>query len=296
MLSSCISKAESPGKSVNDLEHELPELDSVARMQDIQENLRRLERRDWWLWCAAVVVMLFLTLGIISLSAPGVVKDSDRYFQFNLNLAVRALVGLVLLFNIYTLFQQVLIKRLRKEMSSHVSQMAGLKIRAEEFHKLSTLDPLTGLYNRRLAEKRLAGEVSRSQRHGHPLTVLMFDLDGFKEVNDRFGHAAGDMILRAFADKLNTVIRVSDLAVRLGGDEFMVLLPECLPSQVQSLLARLGSIQLDFQGHAIPVNYSAGFAGYQAGESAQKLVERADQALYANKRARKTAQEVPLGR
>lgn len=281
---------------MNEIEHELPELDSVARMQTVQNNLRRLERRDWWLWCAAVVVMLVLTMGIISLSIPGVVKDSDRYFQFNLNLAVRGLVALVLLFNIYTLYQQVLIKRLRKEMSEHVAQMSGLKSRAEEFHKLSTLDPLTGLHNRRLAEKRLAGEVSRSQRHGRPLSVLMFDLDGFKEVNDRFGHAAGDLILRTFADKLNTVIRVSDLAVRLGGDEFMVLLPECQPQQVQSLLDRLGSIQLDFQGHAIPVKYSAGCAGYQAGETAQKLVERADLALYENKRARKSLQAVPVGR
>jgi diguanylate cyclase (GGDEF)-like protein len=296
LITSCIFKAESLGISMNDLERELPELDSVARMQDIQESLRRLERRDWWLWCAAVVVMLVLTLGIISLSVPGALKESDRSFQYNLNLAVRGLVGLVLLFNIYTLYQQVLIKRLRKEMSSHVAQMAGLKIRAEEFHKLSTLDPLTGLYNRRLAEKRLAGEVSRSQRHGHPLTVLMFDLDGFKEINDRFGHAAGDLLLRTFAEKLNAVIRVSDLAVRLGGDEFMVLLPECLPQQVQSLLDRLGSIQLDFQGHPIPVNYSAGCAGYQSGESAQQLVERADQALYQNKRARKTSQAVPVDR
>jgi two-component system cell cycle response regulator len=180
-------------------------------------------------------------------------------------------------------------------MSQHVAQMSGLKDRAEEFHKLSTLDPLTGLYNRRLAEKRLAGEVSRSRRHGHPLSVLMFDLDGFKEVNDHFGHAAGDLILKTFADKLNTVIRVSDLAVRLGGDEFMVLLPECQPQQVQSLLDRLGSIRLDFQGHEIPVKYSAGCAGYLPGESAEQLVERADQALYENKRARKSAEAVVVG-
>jgi diguanylate cyclase (GGDEF)-like protein len=282
---------------VDDLERELPELDSVARMQDIQDNLRRLERRDWWLWWAAVVVMLVLTLAVVSLSLPSLLRDSDRYFQLNLDLAVRGLVALVLLFNVYTIYQQVLIKRLRQEMSTHVGMMTRLKVRAEEFHKLATLDPLTGLHNRRLAEQRLAGEVSRSQRHGHPLTVMMFDLDGFKQINDRYGHAAGDLLLRTFADRLNKAIRVSDVAVRMGGDEFMVLLPECRPEQIQSVLDRLSSVVVDFQGKEIPITYSAGWTGYQTGETAEQMLERADQALYANKRAKKErGARVPVGR
>ncbi len=282
---------------MDDLERELPELDSVARMQDIQDNLRRLERRDWWLWWAAVVVMLVLTLAVVSLSLPSLLRDSDRYFQLNLDLAVRGLVALVLLFNVYTIYQQVLIKRLRQEMSTHVGMMTRLKVRAEEFHKLATLDPLTGLHNRRLAEQRLAGEVSRSQRHGHPLTVMMFDLDGFKQINDRYGHAAGDLLLRTFADRLNKAIRVSDVAVRMGGDEFMVLLPECRPEQIQSVLDRLSSVVVDFQGKEIPITYSAGWTGYQTGETAEQMLERADQALYANKRAKKErGARVPVGR
>lgn len=282
---------------MDDLERELPELDSVARMQDIQDNLRRLERRDWWLWWAAVVVMLVLTLAVVSLSLPSLLRDSDRYFQLNLDLAVRGLVALVLLFNVYTIYQQVLIKRLRQEMSTHVGMMTRLKVRAEEFHKLATLDPLTGLHNRRLAEQRLAGEVSRSQRHGHPLTVMMFDLDGFKQINDRYGHAAGDLLLRTFADRLNKAIRVSDVAVRMGGDEFMVLLPECRPEQIQSVLDRLSSIAVGFQGKEIPITYSAGWTGYQTGETAEQMLERADQALYANKRAKKErGARVPVGR
>src|SRR6266849_4441655 len=235
----------SPGETVNDLERELPELSSVTRMQEIQDSLRRLERRDWWLWWGAVLVMLLLTMAVVSLSIPGLFRESDPSFQMNLDLAVRGLVGLVLLFNIYTIFQQIQIKRLRHEMADHVEQMTRLKVRAEEFHKLATLDPLTGLYNRRLAEQRLAGEVSRSQRYGHPLTILAFDLNGFKQINDRYGHAVGDLVLREFAERLTRAIRASDLAVRMGGDEFLVLLPECLPQQVRSLLERLRNIEVE---------------------------------------------------
>jgi diguanylate cyclase (GGDEF)-like protein len=281
---------------VNDLERELPELHSVNRMQKIQDSLRRLERRDWWLWWAAVFVMLLLTLAVVSLSLPTIFRETDRYFQLNLSLAVRGLVGLVLLFNVYTVYQQVLIKRLRQEMAEHVEQMSNLKIRAEEFHKLATLDPLTGLYNRRLAERRLKGEVSRSQRYGHPLTVLVIDLNGFKQINDRYGHAAGDLVLRLFAERLNSAIRASDLAVRMGGDEFMVMLPECQPEQVQVLLERLRSITVEFHGETIPVTYAAGWVGYQPGETAEQMLERADQALYADKRAKKPPHSIPVTR
>lgn len=277
---------------MNDLERELPEINSVSRMRDVQASLQRLERRDWWLWWAAMTVILLLTAAVVSLSLPTLLKETDRFFQFNLNLAVRALVGLVLLFNVYTVYQQVLIKRLRYQMAEHVEMMARLKVRAEEFHKLATLDPLTGLYNRRLAEQRLVGEVSRSQRYGHPLTVLMLDLNGFKPINDRYGHAAGDTVLRAFAERLNSVIRASDLAVRMGGDEFMVILPECLPQQVQTLLDRLSGFEVEHHGEKIAVTCSAGWAGYRQGESPEQLLERADQALYAEKRATRSAHSV----
>src|SRR4029077_8634987 len=142
-------------------------------------------------------------------------------------------------------YQQMQIKRMRKEMAETVVKMASLQVSAEESYKLATLDPLTGLCNRRLAQQRLAGEVSRSQRYGHPLTVLMLDLNGFKQINDRYGHGTGDHVLRVFAERLSRVIRASDLAVRMGGDEFMVVLPECQPQQVEGLLERLGPVECE---------------------------------------------------
>ncbi len=270
---------------------------SESSLQQIHASLEKLERRDWWLWSLAIVVMLMLTLAVVSLTFPGVLKSEDPFFQYGLNQAVRGLVGLVLLFNTYTIYQQVMIKRLRRQLSQQLDAMGRLEIRAQEFHKQATIDALTGLANRRFGEQRLAAEAARSQRYGHPLTVLALDLNDFKQINDRYGHPAGDLVLKEFAALLKGAVRVSDLAVRMGGDEFLVLLPECPIEQVQNLLDRLRSLVVDHQGHKIPVKFSAGWVGYERGESPAQFLERADQTLYAEKRAGKArASEVPVPR
>ncbi len=265
----------------------LPEDTPESRLQGIQASLHKLERRDWWLWVLAVVVMLVLTVAVVSLSFPGLLKIEDPFFLFSLNQAVRGLVGLVLLFNSYTIYQQGMIKRLRRQLSGQVEAMINLRTRAEEFHKQATIDPLTGLYNRRFAELRLAAEAERSRRYGHPLTLLCIDLDDFKPINDRYGHPAGDQVLKEFALRLSGAIRVSDIAVRMGGDEFLALLPECPVNQVRVVLERLNSMEVGYQGQKIPVHFSAGWVGYERGETPEQFLARADQALYADKRAHK---------
>src|SRR5947209_9183568 len=121
------------------------------------------------------------------------------------------------------------------------------------------IDPLTGSYNRRFGEQRLTAEVARSARRGHSLTVLMLDLNDFKKINDTYGHAAGDQVLQDFASHLNNVIRGSDLAVRLGGDEFLVILPECSTEQLNIVLDRLHALETEWQGQKIRVDFSAGW-------------------------------------
>ncbi|MGH9864353.1 MAG: GGDEF domain-containing protein, partial [Candidatus Acidiferrales bacterium] len=243
----------------------------LREMENARKNLKRLERRDWWLWWSAMTVMLLLTLAVIVVSLPSLLRESDQVFQLNLNLAIHALVALVLLFNVYAVYQQWLIKRLRGQTAQHLELLSSLKMRAEEFHRLATRDPLTGLSNRRLGEERLTGEVSRSERYGHPLSVLMLDLNRFKRINDQHGHAAGDAALQAFANRLNKVIRTSDLAVRLGGDEFLVILPECPSGRIPSLLERLGSLEVEYHGKKIVVSSAAGWAGYVHGETPEQL-------------------------
>jgi len=129
--------------------------------------------------------------------------------------------------------------------------------------------------------------VARSERRGHPLTVLTLDLNNFKEINDTYGHPAGDQVLQEFASRLNKVIRGSDLAVRLGGDEFLVVLPECTLEQLKLVLERLSAFELDWQGQKIPVTFSAGWKDYEMGDRPEEMLARADEALYASKRATK---------
>lgn len=259
----------------------------MEEMQRVRASLARLERRDWWLWWAAVLVMMLLTMAVATMSLPALISDPNSFFQFHLEQAVRGLVGLVLLFNLYTIYQQVLIKRLRGQLASQIELMAGLRLRANEYHKLAMVDPLTGLYNRRFAELRLTAEVDRSKRYGHPLTVVVIDLNDFKQINDRLGHLAGDLVLREFGLRLSRSIRVSDLAVRMGGDEFLVILPECPAEQIPALLTRLENLEVNYRGSNIPVRFSAGVAGFDAHGTPEQMLERADQALYAQKSEKK---------
>ena len=256
--------------------------------------MSKLERRDWWLWGVAIIVMLLLTFAVFAMSFPGLIKIEDPFFQASVNRAVRGLAGLVLIFNAYTIYQQITVKRLRRDFSLKIAEMRVLQARAEEFERLAQIDALTGLPNRRVAEERLAFEAARSERYGHPLTVIAFDLDKFKETNDTYGHLAGDLVLKEFAQRLNTTIRKSDIAARMGGDEFLVLLPECDTGHVQILLDRLRPMYAESGGTKIPIFFSAGWVGYRKGETTEQFLERADRTLYLEKRSGKTRAQVGI--
>jgi diguanylate cyclase (GGDEF)-like protein len=271
-----------------------PDPSSPTRLPEMQAELQKLERRDWWLWSMAVIVMLLLTFAVFTMSFPGLVKVDDPFFEASLNRAVRGLIGLVLIFNAYTIYQQITVKRLRRDLSKKIEEMQILQVRAEEFERLALVDSLTGLSNRRVAEGRLASEAARSERYGHPLTVISFDLDKFKQINDTYGHLAGDQVLKAFARRLESTTRKSDLAARMGGDEFLVLLPECTTSHVQMLLDRMRPMETEYGGKKIPICFSAGWVGYEKGETTEQFLERADRILYAEKRLGKTRDKESL--
>jgi diguanylate cyclase (GGDEF)-like protein len=269
------------------------ELEAAARKEAIRAALRNVGRRQWWLWSTAVMVSILLTLGIASFSFPGLLNNAqDVLYSFGLGQAVRGLVGLVLIFNVYAIYQQLQIRRVQVALGEQVFALDKIEARTEEVYKLALLDSLTGLYNRRCGEQRLASEVARTQRNGLPLTIIMLDLDGLKGVNDKHGHAAGDELIKFFALRLNKAIRGSDLAVRLGGDEFLLVLPECKPEEVRHVLTRLSGLRVDLEGEEVAVTFSAGWANYVPGETPEDLMKRADATLYVNKRAAKQQEEL----
>ena len=247
-----------------------------AYTAEIHADLRKIQSRNWWSWSNMVVVVFLLTGAFVSSTLPSILQD-DPLHRADLNLAVRGLIGLVLLFNVYSLWQQIRIKRLCDEIVEKQSH-------ADTLYRLAMFDPLTGLYNRRFAEPCIEAEVLRSGRSGSSLTLLLLDLDGFKLINDHYGHPVGDVALRAVAERLKKAIRASDLAARLGGDEFLLLLPECDENQLRHVLGRLRPFEIDVEGKKIPVTFSVGWKQYSPGENCKDLLEAADRALYQNKR------------
>jgi len=255
--------------------------------QPFHEDLRRLDRRQWWLWSSTVLVLILLTIAVASFAFPALLSREQGTYSFYLNQAVRSLVGIVLIFSVYLVHQQHTIMRMRNQLADQVHSLEKVQDLTNEVYKLAALDPLTGLYNRRSGEQRLTEEISRAVRYQRPLTILLIDLDGLKQTNDKLGHAAGDMVLKQFAERLQKAIRGSDLAVRLGGDEFMALLPECRTEEVVHVLKRIEGLEVDYEGAKVPCRFSRGWTDYRPGETAEEFLKRADEALYSNKRAGK---------
>jgi diguanylate cyclase (GGDEF)-like protein len=265
-----------------------------ARQAAVIQDLRTMERKQWWMWSSACMVMILLTLGVASFAFPAMLRVEETTYSFYLNQAVRALVAMVILFSVYIVYQQLQITRLRNQLTEQIQSLTKVEVLATEVYKLAALDQLTGLYNRRSGEQRLVEEMSRARRHGRPLTVLVLDLDGLKQVNDKHGHAAGDLMLKTFAERLNRAIRGSDLAVRLGGDEFMILLPECRLEEVRHVLGRLSGVVIECEGEKLVTSFSCGWTDLKPGETPEELLQRADQAMYANKRAGRGQQQLDL--
>jgi diguanylate cyclase (GGDEF)-like protein len=149
-------------------------------------------------------------------------------------------------------------------------------------------DELTGLANRRSFREQLETELSRAERFGNPVSLVVADLDDFKLVNDHFGHQAGDDVLRAFADILRGRIRSVDLAARLGGEEFSILLPETgldgAEALAESLRIAVAELAVPVDSSEVRVTASFGVAAFPQTHSADELMTAADLALYRAKR------------
>ncbi len=156
--------------------------------------------------------------------------------------------------------------------------------------ELAVVDALTGLNNRRFLETHLAQALDQAAHKGRPLSLMILDIDHFKSVNDTYGHDAGDEVLKVFARRIKRVLRSADLVCRLGGEEFVVVMPETPLAIAERIAERVRSavererFPID-QTRAIPVTTSIGLAERGADANADALLRRADKALYASKSA-----------
>ena len=179
---------------------------------------------------------------------------------------------------------QAEIERLRRDLLSAERKIAELEARAD-------IDPLLDILNRRGFERELARSLAYVQRYGTAAAMVMIDLDGFKAVNDRHGHAAGDALLRAVAAALRAHVRASDVVARLGGDEFGVLLWNIDEGRAAAKVLELETIiarsRADYGEATLSVGASAGAVALNAEATAEAIIDAADKAMYARKNGRR---------
>jgi diguanylate cyclase (GGDEF)-like protein/PAS domain S-box-containing protein len=180
---------------------------------------------------------------------------------------------------------------------SDISGRRALELQLREAQEtaraLATHDFLTGLPNRIVLNDRLLLALRASRRQQHKCAVLFLDLDGFKNVNDTLGHAAGDLVLREVSKRIITGLRESDTVARVGGDEFIVLLPEVnnrdqVGLVAQKLLAAMAGNPFEVEGHSLALSFSIGIALFpDNGEEINELIANADRGLYKAKHSGK---------
>ena len=171
-----------------------------------------------------------------------------------------------------------------------VTERSQAEQRASDLETLAAVDFLTGVYNRRHFETLAHAELARCQRYMRPLSVMMIDIDHFKTVNDQFGHAVGDRVLKSVADLCRAAKRDSDIVARVGGEEFAIMLPETTEAATMQFAERLRRLARDCalaaNGEEIPVTISVGIAGGSMRTSGiESLMRDADHALYQAKRS-----------
>ena len=166
------------------------------------------------------------------------------------------------------------------------SELREAKARAEE---MANHDPLTGLPNRSLLEDRIERAMALARRHQHPMAVLFVDMDGFKKINDLYGHAAGDTVLVTVANRISGTLRESDSVARLGGDEFVVILHEVgsvedALSVASKIMVTASAEPIQLEGTEVFPRFSLGISVFpDHGTTSRELLAHADQALYVAK-------------
>lgn len=177
----------------------------------------------------------------------------------------------------------------QQELERTRQQLTQVHRELDRVQTLAGTDILTGLPNRRALETAISRELARARRVNASLCLALIDIDHFKRINDRFGHAVGDQALTHLARVLKPGIRETDVLGRFGGEEFVLVLPDTLMIGAEFMMSRLlravERAPLEVNGDRIELRFSAGLAQWQAQESAEQLIERADKAMYQAKAA-----------
>lgn len=189
--------------------------------------------------------------------------------------------------------------RLAAEVDALAAELEASRARIADLEARVDVDPLTDVVNRRGFERELKRSLAYVKRYGTRAALVYLDLDGFKPVNDRHGHAAGDAVLQAVADALTRSVRASDVVARVGGDEFAVLLwnvgEAAAATKAAALESAVHAIAVAWNGSMLGVGASAGVATLGPLDSPAEVLARADTDMYARKRERRRGYAIMSG-
>jgi diguanylate cyclase (GGDEF)-like protein len=247
------------------------------RAQQADSDLRRLARREWWLWLSAFFVTLLSAIAFLLSSFRSLFLHSDHFYEIRSDQARWATLCLLLLFNAWLVYRQWSFRRLRRQFAEPAVGQEGA---AGEVFDPSGVDPLTGLYTRASAEQQLGREIARARRQKISLSVATLHLDDFAQIAAHYGKSAADQVLQEFARRLREVSRGSDFAVRLATDDFLVVLPKCNLGEAKLVLNRLGAVEVNCSGKKIVPSYTTGWVDYQPGDLPWDLLKRATEILH----------------
>jgi diguanylate cyclase (GGDEF)-like protein len=229
----------------------------------------------WWFRTLATLIGILLILGGVQLRTHSI-REINRNLEKRVNGRTRELQE-----------AQEKLNLANHELKSQLTEITALeqKMREQAVH-----DALTGLYNRHYLSERLEVEFSRAQRKNHPIAFLLMDLDHFKEINDTYGHQAGDLALVTTAQTIAAQTRRSDIACRYGGEEFMVIMPEIgmddALQRAEYFRKDIDDLRIEYEGKTIHVTVSIGVAIYPTqGIDGDKILTMADTAMYQAKQA-----------
>ncbi|HMD98013.1 MAG TPA: GGDEF domain-containing protein [Terriglobia bacterium] len=255
-------------------------IEQVGPQPRLLAELRRLESRDFEIWLLVAFAIGVFLLGILSFFFP---RNFWLVPTVDIKLSPQVLFAIMMFGLLVALFAA------RRELELKKLRLANLEsmLTARNSQSSGLIDTVTNVLNRAFLHEILQGEIQRSERNNRPLTLVMCDVDGFKQVNDRYGHLTGDFVLAQIAGIIKSCARGSDHVIRYGGDEFLVVLPETDEAGAETVRERIQQKLQEWDRNNrfgdTPISVSAGIYLHVAGQTPEKDVAEADIRMYALK-------------
>jgi diguanylate cyclase (GGDEF)-like protein len=255
---------------------------SESFLAQVSHELARLEKRDWELWLIVSLTGVLAGTALLAMVVPAAFLKQDNV-HFEITLSRQLVVGLIVLLallNTYLVSRRLELRKLREKLISTTIQNELIRLQ-------SFTDPLTEIYNRRSLEEMAGRFISHARRLRKPLSFILIDVDRFKEVNTRFGHLTGDVVLSEIAGLLKKSVRGSDAVIRYGGDEFLIILADTPRETAFRVVERTKAYLYDWNQarhlEGFEVSLSIGLAEWSDGQSLDELLDAADREMYASK-------------